>query len=114
MPTAHAATAKVTKENRKVASRSIGRVSAYRNTPRADPAAKGWLPHPEEWWPWARSRRGMPVPFVAMVPQGAPEISTPALRLRGVRKIFEAADDEQIPGRALRGSDLEVASGAFV
>src|SRR5205085_5264191 len=58
--------------------------------------------------------RRMPVPFVAMVSQGAPEISTQALRLRGVRKTFEAADDEQIPVRALRGIDLEVAPGAFV
>jgi putative ABC transport system ATP-binding protein len=42
------------------------------------------------------------------------ESSAPALRLRGVRKTFEATDDEQIPVRALRGIDLEVAPGAFV
>jgi putative ABC transport system ATP-binding protein len=40
--------------------------------------------------------------------------SSPALRLAGVRKIFEAADDDQVPVRALRGLDLEVAPGAFV
>src|SRR4051794_48950 len=56
----------------------------------------------------------MPVPFVAMETHAAPEISTPALQLRGVRKTFEAADDDQIPVRALRGIDLEVAAGAFV
>jgi putative ABC transport system ATP-binding protein len=38
----------------------------------------------------------------------------PALRLRGVRKTFEATEDDQIPVRALRGIDLEVVSGAFV
>ncbi len=47
----------------------------------------------------------------------AMEIETaapPALRLRGVRKTFEATEDDQIPVRALRGIDLEVARGAFV
>jgi len=38
----------------------------------------------------------------------------PALRLHGVRKTFEATEDDQIPVRALRGIDLEVAPGAFV
>jgi putative ABC transport system ATP-binding protein len=37
-----------------------------------------------------------------------------ALRLAGVRKTFEAADDDQVPVRALRGVDLEVAPGAFI
>ena len=37
-----------------------------------------------------------------------------ALRLRGVRKTFEATDDEQVPVRALRGVDLAVDPGAFV
>jgi putative ABC transport system ATP-binding protein len=37
-----------------------------------------------------------------------------ALRLRGVRKTFEATDDDQVPVRALRGVDLAVAPGAFV
>jgi putative ABC transport system ATP-binding protein len=37
-----------------------------------------------------------------------------ALRLRGVRKTFEATDDEQVPVRALRGVDLDVEPGAFV
>jgi putative ABC transport system ATP-binding protein len=37
-----------------------------------------------------------------------------ALHLAGVRKTFEAADDDQVPVRALRGVDLEVAPGAFV
>jgi len=36
-----------------------------------------------------------------------------ALRLRGVRKTFEATDDEQVPVRALRGVDLAVDPGAF-
>jgi putative ABC transport system ATP-binding protein len=39
---------------------------------------------------------------------------TPALRLRGVRKTFEAADEDQVPVRALRGIDLEIDPGAFV
>jgi len=38
----------------------------------------------------------------------------PALRLEGVRKTFAATDDEQIPVRALRGVDLNVARGEFV
>jgi putative ABC transport system ATP-binding protein len=37
-----------------------------------------------------------------------------ALRLRGVRKTFEATDDEQVPVRALRGVDLDVEPGAFI
>jgi putative ABC transport system ATP-binding protein len=39
---------------------------------------------------------------------------TPALRLRGVRKTFDAADEDQVPVRALRGIDLLIAPGAFV
>jgi putative ABC transport system ATP-binding protein len=38
----------------------------------------------------------------------------PALRLRGVRKTFEAVEEDQVPVRALRGIDLEIAPGAFV
>jgi putative ABC transport system ATP-binding protein len=37
-----------------------------------------------------------------------------ALALRGVRKTFEATEDDQIPVRALRGVDLSVAPGTFV
>ena len=43
-----------------------------------------------------------------------PHDGTPALRLRGVRKTFDAAEEDQVPVRALRGIDLEVAPGAFV
>jgi len=53
----------------------------------------------------------MPVPSFAME---TPQTLAPALRLRGVRKTFEATDEDQIPVRALRGIDLEVAPGAFV
>jgi putative ABC transport system ATP-binding protein len=37
-----------------------------------------------------------------------------ALAVRGVRKTFEATEDDQIPVRALRGVDLSVAPGTFV
>ncbi len=37
-----------------------------------------------------------------------------ALALRGLRKTFEATEDDQVPVRALRGIDLEIAPGAFV
>jgi putative ABC transport system ATP-binding protein len=37
-----------------------------------------------------------------------------ALSVRGVRKTFEATDDDQVPVRALRGVDLSVAPGGFV
>jgi putative ABC transport system ATP-binding protein len=37
-----------------------------------------------------------------------------ALAMRGVRKTFEATEDDQIPVRALRGVDLSVAPGTFV
>jgi putative ABC transport system ATP-binding protein len=40
--------------------------------------------------------------------------TTSALSLNGIRKTFEASDEDQIPVRALRGVDLEVGSGAFV
>src|SRR4051812_22293232 len=53
----------------------------------------------------------MPVPSSAME---IPENLAPALRLRGVRKTFEAMEEDQIPVRALRGIDLQVAPGAFV
>jgi putative ABC transport system ATP-binding protein len=53
----------------------------------------------------------MPVACLRMETQGN---GAPALRLRGVRKTFEAADEDQVPVRALRGIDLEVSSGAFV
>src|SRR3954467_12617972 len=53
----------------------------------------------------------MPVPSSAME---IPENLVPALRLRGVRKTFEAMEEDQIPVRALRGIDLQVAAGAFV
>jgi len=43
-----------------------------------------------------------------------PDTRAPALLLRGVRKTFEATDEDQIPVRALRGIDLEVGPGAFV
>jgi putative ABC transport system ATP-binding protein len=38
---------------------------------------------------------------------------TAALSLSAVRKTFEATEEDQIPVRALRGVDLEVASGSF-
>jgi putative ABC transport system ATP-binding protein len=37
-----------------------------------------------------------------------------ALDVEGLRKTFDAADDEQIPVRALRGLDLSVAAGEFI
>ena len=37
-----------------------------------------------------------------------------ALLVQGLRKTFDATDDEQVPVRALRGLDLTVAHGAFV
>ena len=37
-----------------------------------------------------------------------------ALWVEGLRKTFDATDDEQVPVRALRGLDLAVAHGAFV
>ena len=40
--------------------------------------------------------------------------NTDALWVEGLRKTFDATDDEQIPVRALRGLDLAVAHGAFV
>jgi putative ABC transport system ATP-binding protein len=40
--------------------------------------------------------------------------TTPALSLRGIRKTFDATEDDQIPVRALRGVDLDVGSGSFV
>jgi len=39
---------------------------------------------------------------------------TSALRVAGLRKTFEAADDEQVPVRALRGLEVTVARGEFV
>jgi putative ABC transport system ATP-binding protein len=38
----------------------------------------------------------------------------PALHVEGLRKIFAAADDEQVPVRALRGVDMSVGRGEFV
>src|SRR5689334_17130098 len=87
-----------------------GRVSAYRNTPGGDPTG-GWLPHLQRWWSCGRCSSEMPVASWAM---SIPDENTPALRLLGVRKTFEAADAEQVPVRALRGIDLEIAPGAFV
>ena len=37
-----------------------------------------------------------------------------ALRVEGLRKTFDAADDEQVPVRALRGLDMSVGRGEFV
>jgi len=37
-----------------------------------------------------------------------------ALRVDGLRKTFDAADDEQVPVRALRGLDMTVSHGEFV
>jgi len=37
-----------------------------------------------------------------------------ALEVQGLRKTFDAADDEQIPVRALRGLDVAVAPGEFI
>ena len=37
-----------------------------------------------------------------------------ALRVVGLRKTFDATDDEQVPVRALRGLDMTVAHGEFV
>src|SRR5262249_21153594 len=84
--------------------------SAYRNAPVADPVDRGWLPHFQGWWSCGRCARRIPVPSCAME---TPDQGTPALRLRGVRKTFEAADEDQVPVRALRGIDLEIAPAAF-
>ena len=40
--------------------------------------------------------------------------TTDALQIEGLRKTFDAADDEQIPVRALRGLDMTVSRGEFV
>jgi len=40
--------------------------------------------------------------------------ATDALQVEGLRKTFDAADDEQVPVRALRGLDVTVARGEFV
>jgi len=40
--------------------------------------------------------------------------TTDALMVEGLRKTFDATDDEQVPVRALRGLDMTVASGEFV
>jgi putative ABC transport system ATP-binding protein len=37
-----------------------------------------------------------------------------ALQVHGLRKTFTAVDDEQVPVRALRGIDIDVARGEFV
>src|SRR6266480_2534903 len=37
-----------------------------------------------------------------------------ALEVEGLRKTFDAPDDEQIPVRALRGLDLAVSAGEFI
>jgi putative ABC transport system ATP-binding protein len=42
------------------------------------------------------------------------DTTTDALRVEGLRKTFDAADDEQVPVRALRGLDVTVAHGEFV
>src|SRR5437773_2937764 len=44
----------------------------------------------------------------------ADETRADALRIEGLRKTYAAADDEQIPVRALRGIDLSVERGEFV
>ena len=40
--------------------------------------------------------------------------TTHALLIEGLRKTFDAADDEQVPVRALRGLDMNVGRGEFV
>src|SRR5436305_15017914 len=85
--------------------------SAYRNTPRGDLGARGGTLTPNGGGRAVALPAPMPVPFVAM---DVPADGVPALRLRGVRKTFEAADEDQVPDRALRGIDLETAPGAFV
>ncbi len=40
--------------------------------------------------------------------------STDALTVEGLRKTFDATDDEQVPVRALRGLDMTVGRGEFV
>jgi putative ABC transport system ATP-binding protein len=40
--------------------------------------------------------------------------TTPALSIAGIRKTFDATEDDQVPVRALRGVDLDVDPGAFV
>jgi len=40
--------------------------------------------------------------------------TTSALVVSGLRKTFDATDDEQVPVRALRGLDMTVTSGEFV
>ena len=37
-----------------------------------------------------------------------------ALRVDGLRKTFDATDDEQVPVRALRGLDIAISHGEFV
>jgi len=53
----------------------------------------------------------LPVPGGAPAGNSHPGSAPPAVRVRGVRRSFEA---ELAPVRALRGLDLDVAAGEFV
>ena len=53
----------------------------------------------------------LPVPGGAPVGNSHPGSAPPTVRVRGVRRSFEA---ELAPVRALRGLDLDVAAGEFV
>jgi FtsX-like permease family len=55
--------------------------------------------------------RGLPSPGGVPADRGHPGSAPPAVRVRGVRRSFEA---ELAPVRALRGLDLDVAGGEFV
>ena len=55
--------------------------------------------------------RGLPLPGGVPADGGRPGSAPPAVRVRGVRRSFEA---EFAPVRALRGLDLDVAAGEFV
>jgi putative ABC transport system ATP-binding protein len=61
--------------------------------------------------PGTATGRGLPVPGSAAAKGGRPVSAPPAVRVRGVRRSFEA---EMAPVRALRGLDLDVGAGEFV
>jgi putative ABC transport system ATP-binding protein len=109
-PTESAATAKVANDNKKVASRSMG---GRQGTGTPWPATpRPWVASPPTTVVLPTSPRAGDVLTLSGVERGS--APPDALRLRGVRKTFEATDDEQVPVRALRGVDLDVEPGAFI
>jgi putative ABC transport system ATP-binding protein len=108
-PTVSAATAKVANDNKKVASRSMGGRQGT-GTPWPTTPRSGGFPTDDGGAADLASGRRCPYALGVEMGSAPPE----ALQLRGVRKTFEATDDEQVPVRALRGVDLDVEHGAFI